>query len=62
MEPHDRGLEGGITPVEWRPTPDMYRNETPEGREAYEASLRMTAALQPVIARGEPPETHAILG
>jgi hypothetical protein len=28
-------------PVEWKPTPDMYRKDTPEGREAYEASFRM---------------------
>ncbi|HEX3155305.1 MAG TPA: hypothetical protein VHV32_11800 [Candidatus Angelobacter sp.] len=42
MEAHGRGLEGGIKPVEWRPTPDMYRTDTPEGREVYEARLRMT--------------------
>ena len=38
-----RGLENGwVKPVEWRPTPDMYRTDTPEGREAYEACLRRT--------------------
>ena len=26
-------------PVEWKPTPDMYRMDTPEGRAAYEASF-----------------------
>jgi hypothetical protein len=31
----------GLKPVEWKPTPDMYRRDTPEGREAYEASLRV---------------------
>ncbi|HEX3104349.1 MAG TPA: hypothetical protein VHQ22_07865 [Terriglobales bacterium] len=39
------GNNGGIErpkPVEWKPTPDMYRTDTPEGREAYEACLRMT--------------------
>jgi hypothetical protein len=36
-----RGLEHRIQPVEWKPTPDMYRKDTPEGREAYEASFRM---------------------
>ena len=41
MDADDRGFNGGIRPVEWRPTPDMYRMDTPEGREAYEASLRM---------------------
>ena len=23
-------------PIEWKPTPDMYRMDTPEGRAAYE--------------------------
>jgi hypothetical protein len=31
----------GLGEVEWRPTPDMYRMDTPEGMEAYEASFRM---------------------
>ncbi|MGB8130212.1 MAG: hypothetical protein WCG81_10510 [Candidatus Angelobacter sp.] len=33
----ERGLEHRPKPVEWKPTPDMYRMDTPEGREAYEA-------------------------
>jgi hypothetical protein len=33
MDADDRGLK----PVVWKPTPDMYRTDTPEGREAYEA-------------------------
>jgi hypothetical protein len=41
MDADDRGFRGGIRPVEWKPTPDMYRMDTPEGREAYEASFRM---------------------
>jgi hypothetical protein len=32
----ERGLENP-TPIFWKPTPDMYRMDTPEGREAYEA-------------------------
>ena len=36
----ERGLRTGIRPVEWKPTPDMYRMDTQEGREAYEASFR----------------------
>jgi hypothetical protein len=36
-----RGLKVEIRPVEWKPTPDMYRTDTPEGREAYEASFQM---------------------
>jgi hypothetical protein len=47
-----RGLEHGRTPVEWKPTPDMYRKNTPEGREAYEASFQMkiTRESQPRAA------------
>jgi hypothetical protein len=33
----ERGLERRPKPVEWKPTADMYRMDTPEGREAYEA-------------------------
>jgi hypothetical protein len=44
MDADERGLESGLKPVEWRPTPDMYRTDTPEGREAYEACLRRTTA------------------
>ncbi|HEY2233641.1 MAG TPA: hypothetical protein VGK01_09215 [Candidatus Angelobacter sp.] len=39
MEAHDRGLESGFRPLEWKPTPDMYRMDTKEGREAYEANF-----------------------
>jgi transposase-like protein len=70
MEAHHRGLKSGIRPVEWRPTPDMYRIDTPEGREAYEASFsdenraatRIARAVRPVIAPEDRAETHAILG
>jgi hypothetical protein len=31
--------ERGLKPIVWKPTPDMYRMDTPEGREAYEASF-----------------------
>jgi hypothetical protein len=66
MEANDRGLETGIKPVEWWPTPDMYRTDTPEGREAYEACLRMTAArlgterklIQPAITPEDPAQVH----
>ena len=34
-----RGFEHRPKPVEWKPTPDMYRMDTPEGRAAYEASF-----------------------
>jgi hypothetical protein len=30
--------------VEWKPTPDMYRMDTREGREAYEASFKIKIA------------------
>jgi hypothetical protein len=39
MDADGRGLNGRIRPVEWKPTPDMYRMDTPEGREAYEAAF-----------------------
>jgi hypothetical protein len=67
-------IHGGMErpkPVEWRPTPDMYRTDTPEGREAYEACLRMTIeprldgqrrAVQTVIGPDDSAETHANLG
>ena len=41
MDEDERGLRSGIQPVEWKPSPDMYRMDTQEGREAYEASFRM---------------------
>jgi hypothetical protein len=36
----ERGLENP-SPIFWKPTPDMYRMDTPEGREAYEARFGM---------------------
>jgi hypothetical protein len=36
----ERGLENP-KPIFWKPTPDMYRMDTPEGREAYEANFGM---------------------
>jgi hypothetical protein len=39
MDADERGLKNP-KPIVWKPTPDMYRMDTPEGREAYEASLR----------------------
>jgi hypothetical protein len=38
MHADERGLENP-TPIFWKPTPDMYRMDTKEGREAYEASF-----------------------
>ena len=40
MDTDDRGYNSRIRPVEFTPTPDMYRMDTREGREAYEASIR----------------------
>jgi len=37
MDADQRGFEQRPKPVEWKPTPDMYRMDTPEGRAAYEA-------------------------
>ncbi|MFL6310881.1 MAG: hypothetical protein ACJ71W_02145 [Terriglobales bacterium] len=57
--------ERGLKPVVWKPTPDMYRMDTKEGREAYEASLRSSGERRPahsVVAPGEIAETYAVLG
>jgi hypothetical protein len=39
LDADERGFKSAIRPVEWKPTPDMYRMDTPEGREAYEAAF-----------------------
>jgi hypothetical protein len=65
MDADERGLKVEIRPVEWKPTPDMYRMDTREGREAYEASLRSSGERRPVqavSASDERAETHANLG
>jgi hypothetical protein len=41
MSADGRGLQNEAKQVEWKPTPDMYRMDTREGMEAYEASFRM---------------------
>src|SRR5260221_10993044 len=38
MNADERGLENGGKQVEWKPMPELYRLDTPEGMEAYEAS------------------------
>jgi len=78
MDADERGWQNGAKQVEWKPTPDMYRTDTPEGREAYEASVRMkTGPLlggerRPVAKSGpvgqpgagphEHAQPHAVLG
>ncbi|HEY2171983.1 MAG TPA: hypothetical protein VGJ30_20335 [Candidatus Angelobacter sp.] len=54
MNADERGLGSRIKPVEWRPTPDMYRMDTPEGREAYEASLRSSDKRRAAQSVGAP--------
>ena len=39
MDADERGLGERREPVRWKPTPDMYRIDTLEVREAYEASV-----------------------
>ncbi len=46
MDADERRFENP-KPIVWKPTPDMYRMDTPEGREAYEASLRSSGARRP---------------
>jgi hypothetical protein len=71
MDADERGLKVGSRPVEWKPTPDMYRMDTREGMEAYEASFRMKIKPgssgerrppQAVVAPEDCSETHAVLG
>ena len=67
----ERGLENPRKPVEWKPTADMYRMDTREGREAYEANFGMKInpevtgkrrPPEPVIAPEDTAQTHAVLG
>jgi len=67
MDADERGLKVESRPVEWKPTPDMYRIDTREGMEAYEASFRMKIKpgssgeqrpTQAVIAPEERVEVH----
>ena len=71
MDADERGLKVESGPVEWKPSPDMYRMDTREGMEAYEESFRMKIKpessgerrpAQAVIAPEERAETCAILG
>ena len=54
MDADERGLRVEIRPVEWKPTPDMYRMDTREGREAYEASFGMKIRTSGDPAIGKP--------
>ena len=58
MEADERGLKVESRPVEWKPTPDMYRTDTPEGREAYEACLRRTMVPRLGAERRPPQPGH----
>jgi hypothetical protein len=71
MDADERGLENPRKPVEWKPTADMYRMDTREGREACEASFgtkinpEVTGKRrppEPVIAPEDTAQTHAVLG
>src|SRR5438270_1790065 len=41
------GVQQRIKQIEWKPSADMYRMDTREGREAYEASLRVKIEPRP---------------
>jgi hypothetical protein len=49
MDADERGLKNP-KPIVWKPTPDMYRMDTREGREAYEASLGSSGERRPAQA------------
>jgi hypothetical protein len=68
MDADERGLELP-TPLEWRPSADMFRMDTREGVEAYEASLRTKMPRQDqagtpsrVAVPHEDRQVHANLG
>ena len=70
MHADRRGVQQRTKQIEWKPSPDMYRMDTREGREAYEASLRTKIEPRP-CAEGRPPqpamvpddrEPYAVLG
>jgi hypothetical protein len=70
MHADRRGVLQRTKQIEWKPSPDMYRMDTREGREAYEASLRTKTEPRP-CAEGRPPqpgivpddrEPYAVLG
>ncbi|HEY4679392.1 MAG TPA: hypothetical protein VIJ01_19670 [Candidatus Angelobacter sp.] len=55
------GSETETRPVEWKPSPDMYRMDTQEGREACEASFRRSSERRPVqavITPEDPAQVH----
>jgi hypothetical protein len=55
MDTDESGFEVRRRPVEWKPTPDMYRMDTREGMEAYEASFRMKIGASGHRDSGTPP-------
>jgi len=70
MGADERGLRNP-KPIVWKPTPDMYRMDTPEGREAYEASFAdesraatggAARVVRPAMAPDDRPETYAVQG
>jgi hypothetical protein len=54
LEADVRGVQQRTKQIEWRPSADMYRMDTREGREAYEATLRPKIARP--CAEGIPPQ------
>jgi len=50
----ERGLENP-KPIFWKPTPDMYRMDTPEGREAYKAMFGTKIGASDDLTDGTPP-------
>src|SRR5262249_12927601 len=71
MNADGHGLENGSRSVEWRPSAEIFRSDTRDGMEAYEASFRMKIAprlngerrpLQQGIAPDDLAQVHANLG
>src|ERR1051326_1512425 len=60
MNADERRSEEVRRPVEWRPSADMYRMDTREGMEAYEAWFRMKIAPPRAVVSQEQSHPHEV--
>src|SRR6185437_9992922 len=62
MDADDRGVEYRRKPVEWRPPAEVFRMDTREGMEAYEASFKIKIGPRGDTAEGGCPPQQANIG
>ncbi|HET9283925.1 MAG TPA: hypothetical protein VFR24_18405 [Candidatus Angelobacter sp.] len=62
MNADDRGVEYRGKPVEWRPPAEVFRMDTREGMEAYEASFKIKIGPRGDTAEGGCPPQQANIG